>query len=252
MLTIITVIAIATGVCLEVVRRRMLMRWGSWIELTFGPSLFTEGLKPDNRQSVSENLRQLSTLRSFVSGQGLVAWIDLIWAPVFILVVFLISPALAYVVLAGSLVALVFGVLNERTSRDARNANLKSSREDRFWADAAERDSETISSKSMTENLKNLWFRSATDRLDESISFTLNSCVLRCCNTYDRAVSTYWCSRCGYLACHRTDINDRLSNCGPRAWSNSIFAGSGSYDPVERVGQVPKRLRLFTTVNKTI
>ena len=37
MLTVITVVAIATGVCLEVVRRRMLMRWGSWIELTFGP-----------------------------------------------------------------------------------------------------------------------------------------------------------------------------------------------------------------------
>ena len=169
MLTVITVVAIATGVCLEVVRRRMLMRWGSWIELTFGPKLFTDGLKPDNRHSVSENLRQLGTLRSFVSGQGLIAWMDLIWAPLFILVVFLISPPLSYVVLAGSVVALVFGILNERMSRDARNASLKSGREDRFWADAAERDGETIGSKTLSENLKNLWFRSASDRLDESI-----------------------------------------------------------------------------------
>lgn len=171
MLTIITLVAIVTGVSLEVVRRRMFMHWGSWIELTFGPKLFSQGLKQENRQgnSTSSNLRNLATIRSFIAGQGLSAWMDLIWAPAFILIVYLISPPLSYIVLVGSVIALLLGVINEVITRDARNATLKAGNADRQWVDSAQREQETIGSLKMIRNLTHLWSDSVSSRLDESM-----------------------------------------------------------------------------------
>src|SRR5690606_31957621 len=39
MLTVVVLIAVATGCALNIVRRRMLARWGLWIEGQFGPRL---------------------------------------------------------------------------------------------------------------------------------------------------------------------------------------------------------------------
>jgi ATP-binding cassette subfamily C protein len=170
MLSVITLIAIVCGVLLEVVRRRMLMHWGYWIERSFAPALFAAGLKKGNEQDLASSkiLRDVGTVSSFVSGQGLIAWLDIIWAPIFIGCVFLISPALASIVLIGSLVALALGTGNELITRDSRNATLKAGRDDRELLASAERNRESIGSLGMVHNITRHWSRSAFARLDES------------------------------------------------------------------------------------
>ena len=54
MLTAITLAAIVAGVSLEVVRRRMFLHWGNWIERIFGPRLFAAGLRP-RRSTLARN-----------------------------------------------------------------------------------------------------------------------------------------------------------------------------------------------------
>ncbi len=177
MLTVITLVAIVTGVLLEVVRRRMFMHWGSWIERSFGPKLFTVGLHKDSgqEQSSSKMLRDVATVRSFVSGYGLIAWLDIVWAPVFIGCVFLISPPLAYIVIIAALITLVLGTANELITRDSRDATYKARKDDREWISSAERHRETVGSLNMAANLAERWSRSAFARLDEGMrTRTLN------------------------------------------------------------------------------
>jgi ATP-binding cassette subfamily C protein len=170
MLSVITLIAIVCGVLLEVVRRRMLMHWGNWIERSFGPVLFAAGLKKGNKQDStgSKSLKDVGTVRSFVSGRGLIAWMDIVWAPIFIGCIFLIAPGLAYIILVGSLIALLLGAGNELITRDSRNATLKAGRDDRELIASAERNRETISSLDMVHSFIRHWSRSAFTRLDES------------------------------------------------------------------------------------
>lgn len=170
MLSIITLIAIVCGVLLEIVRRRMLMHWGDWIERSFAPVLFAAGLKKDNKQDSagSKIVKDVGTVRLFVSGQGLIAWLDIIWAPIFIGIVFLIEPTLAYIVLVGSLVALILGTGNELITRDSRNAMFKAGKDDRELLASAERNRETIGSLDMVHSFTRHWSRSAFARLDES------------------------------------------------------------------------------------
>lgn len=170
MLTTITLVAIVCGVLLEVVRRRMFMHWGGWIERSFGPTLFTAGLRKDSSQAPtsSKSLRDVATVRSFVAGPGLIAWLDLVWAPVFIGIVYLIAPALGHVVLICSLIALALGAANELLTRDSRSAAFKAGKADREWVASAERDRETVGSLNIVHGLTGLWSRSAFKRLDES------------------------------------------------------------------------------------
>lgn len=170
MLTTITLAAIVCAILLEVVRRRMFIHWGHWIERSFGSCLFAAGLKQENQKSASSSriLRELKTIRSFVAGSGLIAWLDIVWAPVFIFIIFLISPPLAYIVLIGSLLALILGTLNEWMTRDARNATYKAANEDQEWIASAERNRETVGSLNVVNSFTELWSRSALSRLAEA------------------------------------------------------------------------------------
>lgn len=171
MLTAITLLAIVCGIILEVIRRRMFIHWGNWIEHSFGPTLFTAGLKRDISQSPASArmLRDVGTIRSFISGTGLIAWLDIIWAPIFIGCVFLISPPLAYILLIGCLIALVLGSLNELFTRDSRDATYKARKHDREWVALAERSRETIGSLNMMTNFAHRWSHSAFARLAEGM-----------------------------------------------------------------------------------
>lgn len=170
MLTIMTLVAVVTGVLLEVVRRRMFMHWGSWIEGVFGPRLFTAGLRSEPGESPlsSRMLRDVATMRSFASGNGIIAWLDVAWAPVFALIVFMISPPLGYVVVVAALLTIAIGTASELMTRDSRNATLKASREDREWVASAERQRDTVGSLNMGANLAERWFQKATDRSREA------------------------------------------------------------------------------------
>lgn len=170
MLTAITLIAIVSAVSLEVVRRRMLMHWGGWIERRFGPPLFVAGLIKDASDATTSQLvRDVGILRSFVAGQGLIAWLDIIWAPIFTGCVFLISPTLGYVVLIACLFALGLGITNEFLTRESRNATLQAGTDNREWVASAERNRETLGSLNAVRSYADVWRRSAFARLDESM-----------------------------------------------------------------------------------
>lgn len=171
MLTVIALVAIIAGALLEVIRRRMLMHWGNWIERSFGPRLFAVGLQNDSDRapSSSKMLRDVATVRAFVSGTGLVAWVDIFWAPFFLGCVFVISPPLAYIVLTATLLMLVLGTLNELLTRDSRSATYQARKDDREWIASAERNQETVGALNMAANLARRWSRSASTRLDEGM-----------------------------------------------------------------------------------
>lgn len=172
MLTVIAVAAVLTGVILEVIRRRMFMHWGAWIERHFGPNLVHAGLSTQTvagAMAPSKALRDLSTVRQFVSGSGLLAWLDVIWAPLFVTVVYLIDPLLAWIVLAGVVLVLALGLLQELMTRSAREAARRAMVDGREWVAAAERNSETIGPLSMAGSLVERWSEAASERLDEGL-----------------------------------------------------------------------------------
>lgn len=168
MLTVVALAAVLTGLALEAVRRRMLSRWGRWIERRLGAVLFRRGLGTATlgQTQVQDSLRDLSTLGSFTS-VGLTAWIDGVWTPIFLFGAYVVHPIFGLMGLAAILLLIVLGVLQERTTRDARRAARQAGTDADDIVSTAERSFESVGALSMTSNLADRWQRMLTTRGNE-------------------------------------------------------------------------------------
>ena len=169
MLTVAATLALLTGLALDGVRRRMLARWGIWIEQRFGARLLDRSLNeaPSARSSAArQSLYDLSKLRSFVT-RSAASWLDLIWAPFFFLGVYLIHPLLGTMALAAVGLLILSGVVQEAISREPRRAARQASNEAGQIVLVAERNIETVGALSMSPNLIEKWRKSVFTQHDE-------------------------------------------------------------------------------------
>jgi PrtD family type I secretion system ABC transporter len=173
MLSIIAVLAILAGALLKIVRRLMMAHWGSWIYSGFGPYLFEIGLQRTGRtyskaaEATSSRylLNDLNAIRSFISGSSLIAWADLIWAPIFTAGVYLISPSIALIVVMCQVATIVLVVINERAVEPEEGR--EDIPDDRHWLASAEQNRDTVAPLGMSGNLADVWSKRTNERLAE-------------------------------------------------------------------------------------
>ncbi len=170
MLTIAVVVAIACGLALEVVRRRMMVRWGIWIERQFGPRMVHRGLAdgraPEQATQISRALADVSKLRHFVTGPAL-SWLDVMFAPLFFAAIFLVHPLLGVIGLGSVLVLLGLGIINDILTREPRRASSDAYKEANALVLSAEQNRESVGALSMAPILTQRWQRTSTSRLEE-------------------------------------------------------------------------------------
>ncbi|WP_048708999.1 type I secretion system permease/ATPase [Microvirga massiliensis] len=169
MLTAAAIVAILTGLALDGIRRRMLARWGIWIEQRFGAKLLDRSLNDaiSAHSSIArQSLDDLSKLRSFVT-RSATSWLDLIWAPLFFFGVYLIHPLLGALTLGAVGLLMLSGVVQEAISREPRRAARQASSEAGQIVLAAERNIETVGALSMSPTLIEKWRRSVFTQHDE-------------------------------------------------------------------------------------
>ncbi|MEL7542633.1 MAG: ABC transporter transmembrane domain-containing protein, partial [Pseudomonadota bacterium] len=105
---------------LDVLRSRIVARAGMRLDDQLAPRvidamMFHAASKTPNVGSVPA--RDLDTVRSFVSGPGLIALFDAPWVPVYLLVVFLFHPVLGYLALGGAMLLFLLMLANEWLTR---------------------------------------------------------------------------------------------------------------------------------------
>src|SRR5690606_32156767 len=79
--------------------------------------LFTAALFRDGGRSSSALMRDLDSVRQFLSGPGALALLDLYWVPIYLALVFMFHPLLGWLGIAGGAVVTVLMVINEFASR---------------------------------------------------------------------------------------------------------------------------------------
>jgi PrtD family type I secretion system ABC transporter len=168
-LTVIVVIAVFAGLALEVVRRRMFSRWGIWIEQQFGVRLLHLSLANrsiNDTPAAQEALGELSTLRSFVT-RSAALWLDVMWAPLFFLGIFLIHPLLGWIAVGAVCILVLLGLFQNFLTRETRRASWRAGNAADQIVLGAERNIETVSALTMSASLTERWRRSASAQLEE-------------------------------------------------------------------------------------
>lgn len=100
-LTLVAITLLTAGLLLlmagaDWLRNLYAIKTGVQLDLTYGKQVFAAAFNPatSQRQSPVQSLQQLTTVRQFMTGQGLFAMLDLPWSVVYIAVLFTLHPML--------------------------------------------------------------------------------------------------------------------------------------------------------------
>ncbi len=162
LLTVIVLFAFGVMSALELVRGRILVRVSSWLDRRLGGEVLTASIVAALRQGgehSAQSLRDLSTFRSFLTGPNLFPILDAPWAPLFLGVIFLLSPLLGFLATGGAIVLFCLGLMSEKATRKPLQEAGKATMLAQYQADASVRNADVIEAMGMMPNLVRRWQR---------------------------------------------------------------------------------------------
>lgn len=117
-LSILAVFLLAIYGAAEIGRRRVMALAGAELETRLGPRIFSQfESQPAGRAELAQNLSRMSRIQSYLQNGAALPFADLPFAPLFLLVLFLIHPVIGMIGLAGALIVFAVAVAAELTSR---------------------------------------------------------------------------------------------------------------------------------------
>jgi ATP-binding cassette subfamily C protein len=159
-LTIIAGILLATYGLLEMVRTRVLVRAGIMFDEVLVQPVYNAVHRAMLRQPSGgqvQALRDVESLREFLTGAGLIAFCDAPWFPIFVFGAFLLHPWYGWIAIAGSVViwslTLVNEILTRRDLNEAGSASIAASQH----AATTFRNSEVLQAMGMLGSLRSIW-----------------------------------------------------------------------------------------------
>ncbi|SHE86754.1 ATP-binding cassette, subfamily C, EexD [Modicisalibacter ilicicola DSM 19980] len=121
MLTLVVVFLFVVMGGLELVRSRILVRVGNRLDMLINRRLYSAMFKRTVAmpgKASAQPLNDLTSLRQFLTGNGLFAFFDAPWVPVYLGVLFLFHPWFGFFALGAGVVLFVLALINEKTTKD--------------------------------------------------------------------------------------------------------------------------------------
>lgn len=176
-LSLIAIGALAFLGLLEIIRSLYAQRVAASFDQSLASTLFGSILLPKAAGSGDiQPLRDLGAVRGFIASKGLTALFDLPFAPLFVVLLYLVHPALFWITLAGVLImfALLFANLAAERSSGRQASELTAKAQ--MSAQAFARNSDSLRAMGMEANATEHWgSRHATSLRQQAHSATINS-----------------------------------------------------------------------------
>jgi len=184
MLTGIVVVLFITLGLLEIIRSRVLIRISNKMDSLLNKrvfdSLFKLAEKYPNKAS-SSALSDLTQIRQFMTGNGLFAFFDAPWLPIYVGVLFLFHPDYGYFSLVAIVILLVITTLNEYSTKSKLQEANKFNSEAMMYVNSNLRNAEVIHAMGMKDNIGKRWqdkhykFLNAQSKASASASIWANT-----------------------------------------------------------------------------
>ena len=146
---------------LESVRGWVLVRIGARLDAQLNSRVFTAAFERNLRRPGSnpaQPIHDLNTVRQTLTGTALLAAFDAPWLPVYLLVIFLMSPGLGAFALAGAIALLTLAVVNERVTKPRLDEAQKFSLQSHQALTNNLRNAEVIEAMGMLPHVRRRWY----------------------------------------------------------------------------------------------
>jgi len=205
MLTIIMVVLTVTTGLLEWTRSRIMVRVSTKLDVILSRDVyrasFKQALATGGMNSSAQPLSDLTSLRQFLTGNGVFAFFDAPWLPIYVAVMFLFHPWYGWMAIGCAIILVCLAYANEKvtgkTIADANRENLAAS----LYTTKNLRNAEVIESMGMLNTLINRWsLRQKKVLLLQSIASDNGSVITSLSKTFRVMVQSLILGLGAYLA----------------------------------------------------
>lgn len=159
-LTLIALVAIAVLASMELTRKRILARAGHWFEFVTSPHVVSaSGADSARGRRPGASLKDVGDVRSFVAGDGITAFFDAPWLPIFLAVLFLLHPWLGILASVGALVLFGCALVNDLMTRRRAAENREHADRARVAARELQDNAEVLQAMGMRATALGRWQR---------------------------------------------------------------------------------------------
>jgi PrtD family type I secretion system ABC transporter len=159
MLTLIVAIALAVMCVLDTLRTVVTIRIGFWLSNRLGPVFLACGVRGRLKGNAygAQSFQDISQIQNFIATQGLTAFLDFPWVPLFVALIWMLHPLLGVVAVSSAVVLFVLSVANELATRKVSESANKAQIEAIRLADAAIRNAEVVHAMGMLSVMTGRW-----------------------------------------------------------------------------------------------
>ena len=171
MLTAVIVGAVVLQSVLDAIRRFILMRTAVEVAVQLGTPILSAAARASLNGSGKEyqTLGDLQQLRAFLVSGTLLSFLDVPFAPLFILAIFLVHPHLGMIVVVTALILLIIAVFNQKfTAKPFAEANMHQSKAN-LHLDSMSRNSQIINALAMIPEAVSIWGRDTAFSLKSQV-----------------------------------------------------------------------------------
>jgi PrtD family type I secretion system ABC transporter len=168
-LSVLTAVLFTFQALLEITRGRLLVRIGNQLDCKLGARVYdlVVGL-PLRARPGSDGLqpvRDLDTVRSFLSGLGPTALFDLPWIPLYVAICFAFHVMIGVTVLCGAIILVALTLATEFLSRRPVKAVTTQAALRSRLAEISRRNADVLAAMGMSESLRGRWLDLAREHL---------------------------------------------------------------------------------------
>ena len=180
LLTLIVVILFITMSLLEITRSKIIVRLSNKIDdiltVRVFDSMFYQANK-DPAHATSSPLSDVTQMRQFMTGNGLFAFFDAPWFPIYLGILFVFHPYYGYFAIFAATVLVIVTFINEKHTKEPLGRANAANRGTSIFVESNIRNSEVIQAMGMLPSIKKTWKEKHDDFLNQQTIASENASI---------------------------------------------------------------------------
>jgi len=160
-ISILAAVLFAFLAVLDLIRTRVLSRIGDSLDNTLSGRVYDAivrlPLKLVSRGDGTRPLRDLDQIRAFIAGQGLVAFFDLPWIPIYLAICFAFHIWIGFAALAGAIILIFLTLATEALTREPNKVATAQAATRSQLAETSRRNAEVLAAMGMARRMQAHW-----------------------------------------------------------------------------------------------
>lgn len=177
MLSLVIVLALVLLGFLQGARGFAMNRMGNWFEQKLSEAVFSSSVNASlisKGNANSQQMRDLQTIKTYITSPGLVAMMDLPWALIFLIVLFMLHTAMGFLTIIGGVLLIAVGLIADRATKPLLETNNDNFVKSMRYVEQSARNAEVVKVMGMLDKVIYSW-----QKLNKKVQTTQSLAVER-------------------------------------------------------------------------